>query len=145
VICVSRQAHWLLFKKEQNILPLPTLSFGITLVVRLTDSQRAAIHAKRITIKPEDSRFVRNMWNTIDPDCAIGGIDEASARIIGRRKAAIMNKRQAYLAKCRAEVAEKKRDGLKPIVKAGLIKGWRPRGDDEKSDDDLFNSTGIFH
>src|ERR1700686_3226827 len=66
-----------------SIFALPSLIFGITLVVRLTDSQRAAIHAKHITIKPEDSRFVRNMWNTIDPDCAIGGIDEASARIIG--------------------------------------------------------------
>jgi hypothetical protein len=123
---------------------LPTSNFGIPKLAVLTNSQRAAIHAKRITIMPPDSYFVRNMWHTIDKDCAIGAYDDASARIIGRRWADITNKRQAKLAECRALVAEKKREGLKPVTKAGEIKGWRPMRDDEASDDDLFSATGTY-
>jgi len=143
--CVSNRAHWRRFKKERNILPLPTLNFGTPrLAVPLTSSQRAAIHAKRITIMPPDSYFVRNIWYAIDKDCAIGAYDDASAKIIGTRRAQITNKRQAYLAECRALVAEKLLEGLKPIVKAGYIKGWRHRRDDEVADDNLFSATGSY-
>jgi hypothetical protein len=93
---------------------------------------------------PPDSYFVRNMWHTIDKDCAIGAYDDASARIIGTRKAALTNKREARLTECRALVAEKMKEGLKPIVKAGYIKGWRPRLDDEAADDNLFSATGLM-
>ena len=62
--CVSNRAHWRRFKKERNILLLPTLNFGTPrLAVPLTSSQRAAIHAKRITIMAlkgrKDAKFKR--------------------------------------------------------------------------------------
>jgi len=108
-------------------------------VMILICSQRAAIHAKRLTIMKNDSSFILDLWHTIDKDCAIGRYDEASAAIIGRRKAKRTLARRAHRAKCRQQVAEKKLEGLKPIVKNGLIRGWRPRQDDEASDDDLFS------
>jgi hypothetical protein len=109
----------------------------------LTSSQRAAIHAKRQTIMKSDSSFILDIWHTIDKDCAIGRYDEASAEIIGRRKAKRTLARRAHRAKCRQQVAEKKLEGLKPIVKNGLIRGWRPRQDGEASDDDLFSERHL--
>ena len=93
-------------------------------------------------MKP-DSDFIQDVWRTIDKDCAIGAPDQASARIIGERLAAVENRRSDYKIKCRAQIAEKKKEGLKPIVKHGLIKGWRKRRDGETSDDNLrvFRST----
>ena len=105
----------------------------------MTDnSQRAAIHAKRQTIKKIDSDFILDLWYTIDKDCAIARINRDTDDIVGRRLADREIVRQAHRAKCRDEVARKKREGLKPIVKNGLIKGWRQRMDDEASDDGYF-------
>ena len=106
----------------------------------LTSSQRAAIHAKRQTIMKPDSDFIRDVWRTIDKDCAIGVPDQASARIIGERLAAIANRRSDYKIKCRAEIAEKKTEGLKPIVKQGRIQGWTQRLDSEMNADIPFGS-----
>jgi hypothetical protein len=82
------------------------------------------------------------MWHTIDIEYAIGTFDDASVRIIGVRTAEIDNKRQAELAECRALVAAKIPEGLKPIVKGGRIKGWRPRRENEAADDNLFGANG---
>ena len=90
-------------------------------------------------MKP-DSEFIRDLWHTIDKDCAIGAPDQASARIIGERLAAVTNSRSGYKTKYRAQIAEKKKEGLKPIVKNGLIKGWTKRLDSEKNVDILFGS-----
>jgi len=106
----------------------------------LTSSQRAAIHAKRQTIMKPDSDFIRDVWRTIDKDCAIGAPDQASARIIGERLAAVENRRSDYKIKCRAQIAEKKKEGLKPIVKHGLIRGWTQILDGETIDSNLFGS-----
>ena len=85
-------------------------------------------------MKP-DSEFIRDLWHTIDKDCAIGAPDQASARIIGERLAAVTNSRSGYKTKCQAQIAEKKKEGLKPIVKNGLIKGWTKILDGETSGD----------
>jgi hypothetical protein len=106
----------------------------------LTSSQRAAIHAKRQTIMKPDSDFIRDVWRTIDKDCVIRAPDQASARIIGERLAAVVNKRSDYKIKRRAQIAKKKKEGLKPIVKQGRIKGRTQRLDSEMNDDILFGS-----
>lgn len=90
-------------------------------------------------MKP-DSDFIRDVWRTIDKDCAIGAPDQASARIIGERLAAVENRRSDYKIKCRAQIAEKKKEGLKPIVKHGLIRGWTQILDGETIDSNLFGS-----
>ena len=33
---------------------------------------KLAIHAKRVTVKPEDMRLLRDLWMTIDPTSSIG-------------------------------------------------------------------------
>jgi hypothetical protein len=45
-----------------------------------------------------------------------------------------------YKIKCRAQIAERKKEDLKPIVKHGLIRGWTKRLDGEMNDDILLGS-----
>jgi len=65
---------------------------------------KLAIHAKRVTIQPRDMHLLRDIWNTIDGDCAIGAEDTAT--------------KNAKLAALRMEQKRRKKQIARDLVKA---------------------------